>query len=151
MPDQNFGTLVIHRKWSIMNRARSFKIHVNDAEIGTIKNNKTETIDLPAGNHSLNITIDWLSSNQFEFSLAPNQKVFLVVKNNLVLAPVFYLLFLLVLLLPLVLHIPLFKSPAWNSIKYGTMFIFFSYLLFYLTLGRKKYLTILPDTSTPFS
>ena len=54
-------------------RVRNYKVLVDDVEIGEIGNGKIETYNLEPGQHTLQLTIDWCSSNEIAFELAPRE------------------------------------------------------------------------------
>jgi hypothetical protein len=46
---------------------RSYKILINDREVGRIKNGKVFELHLPPGTHRLQLNIDWCFSNPVQF------------------------------------------------------------------------------------
>ena len=69
------GKLTITRGSAYVDRARAYKIMVDGQEVGRIKNDRTETIAVPAGEHELSLKVDWASSPTVSFDVAPGEEV----------------------------------------------------------------------------
>ena len=118
------------------NRARDFQLFIDGKPAGTIANNSTITIEVSPGNHMIQAKIDWCSSPELPIHLTSGtiQKVgvsgfkygqylrfavFGILIFHFILNAVYHFEYLILLAFPL--------------------FLFFVY---YLTLGRSKYLNI---------
>jgi hypothetical protein len=78
-------------------RMRTYRILVDDREVGDLADGESETFDVEPGSHAMKITIDWCSSNTVTFALAADQQLLLECGSSLrgpkVLLTIFYLLF----------------------------------------------------------
>lgn len=63
--------------------ARRYKVMINGEEKGQIKNGGTFECEIPAGQHTLQLKVDWCSSNTLEFEVRENETVRLECGSNL--------------------------------------------------------------------
>ncbi|WP_315816908.1 hypothetical protein [Paraflavitalea speifideaquila] len=54
--------IILTRKGEWLNRARSYKVLIDEQKTGIIKNDGTEEYVVEPGKHSIRCTIDWCSS-----------------------------------------------------------------------------------------
>lgn len=68
---------IIHLKRTsqIANRARVFKIYLNNQYINDIADGEEVSIPVRAGIHQLHLTIDWVKSEKYEIELAKGDNV----------------------------------------------------------------------------
>jgi hypothetical protein len=57
----------IKRKHALIDLFRSYKILLDDKEVGRIKNGKVFEVHVSPGTHRLQLKIDWCASNPVEF------------------------------------------------------------------------------------
>jgi hypothetical protein len=130
------ATIRLKRTSEYNNRMRDFKIFIDGQQIGTIANGETKEFPTTAGPHIVTAKIDWCSSPDLSVDVNDNQTKTLKVggfRSGQILMPIGFGLF--------VLHFILSKFADFDHT------IFFAALLlliplYYLTFGRKKYLTL---------
>ncbi len=118
------------------NRMRDYKIFIDGQQIGTIANGETKEFPTTEGHHTVTAKIDWCSSPDILLDINDNQTKDLKVggfKNGQILMPIGLGI--------IVLHFILSKFADFEY----TIFLvapLFLMLFYYLTIGRKKYLTL---------
>ena len=135
------ATFIINRTSEYLNRGRRYSICIDGKEMGKMVNGETKEFNVSPGQHSVFAKIDWCSSETLSIDINEQETKTLKVggfKNGnwmmpaglilLVLSYVFNLLFSVTYLFYLV--IPLFLIS-----------------LYYITFGRKQYLTISEEKS----
>jgi hypothetical protein len=130
------ATITLKRANEYINRMRDYTILINGEKAGTIANGETKTFVTSAAQNTLAAKIDWCSSEAITFNIkADETKNFKVsgFKNSNWLMPltsgIIALHFILILFTEF--HFTIFLViPA------------FIILLYYLTFGRKKYLSL---------
>jgi hypothetical protein len=129
------ATVKIKRTNEYINLMREFRLFIDGKKVGTIGNSQTKVFEIPSGQHSIIAKIDWCSSPEFSFETNDKDSIMLVVggiKNFRWQLPLGSILIILSLLLKDVSH----------YISISLVLIPLLYVLYYLTIGRKKYLTI---------
>lgn len=130
------ATIKIERKNEYNNRMRDYKIFIDGQQVGTIANRETKEFTTSAGQHTIAAKIDWCSSPDVVVAISENGTKRLKVggfKNGNWMLPFALCIIVLHFILKATLHIDyvIFLSvPA------------LLLLFYYLTLGRKKYLTL---------
>jgi len=118
------------------NRLRDYQIYIDGQKIGTIANGETKEFETNNGQHSLVAKIDWSSSPELILNFENSQTKHLQVgvsKNGNLIMPIG----LILLGIGCVLN-PFFDNK-WSMFIALHFLVLFAY---YLTLGRKKYLTL---------
>ncbi|MEO7310790.1 MAG: hypothetical protein ABIX01_10365 [Chitinophagaceae bacterium] len=144
--------IILSRKNDFMNRTRMFKVLIDGQEVGKIGNGKVETFEVAPGNHTIECKIDWCSSQTYEVTVGSDSIDYLQVKSGMKYFLLLYIVFLAWLASGLI-----FKQKkemlgaAYPWIQWTIVVIPLAYLLYYLTLGKKKYLVINQDTSNVFA
>jgi len=129
------ATIIINRTNEFINRFRNYVIFIDNERIATIKNGETKDLIVPGGKHSVVIKIDWCSSATLSFDIKEEEiKTFSVggFKNSYWLIPVS-------LILIIVSYFPHFHFLFFIIIP------FFLWLLYYVSFGNKKYLTLIEN------
>jgi hypothetical protein len=114
---------------------REFRLFIDGKKVGTIGNAQTKEFDIAAGQHAIIAKIDWCRSPELTFETNDkDSKIFLVggLKSWRWLMPLGSIFIILSLLLNKVSH----------NITAFLVLIPLLYILYYLTIGSKKYLTI---------
>ena len=130
------ATIRLKRTNEYNNRMRDYKIFIDGQQVGTIANGETKDFPTTVGQHTVTAKIDWCSSPELLIELKENQTSNLKVggfKYGKILMPVGLGL--------IVLHFILSKFADFDY----TIFLvapLFLLLVYYLTIGRKKYLTL---------
>jgi len=130
------ATIKIKRSSEYTNKMRSIKILVDGKEIGTIADGETEEFTTSEGQHTIQAKIDWCGSPELLISLNPNDTKILEVSCLKYSKQLFGFISAVILL-----HFVL--SFAFNF-YYTAVLLFpvFFVLVYFLTFGRKKYLTL---------
>lgn len=68
------------RGWS--DRIRAYRILVDGAEVGRIKESQTLDVELAPGDHRLEARIDWCAAKPLDISLAADEVVDIEVRNT---------------------------------------------------------------------
>lgn len=63
--------VTIVRGTAYVDRLRAYKVMVDGNEVGRIKNGETQSFPVAAGSHTLQLKIDWASSPDVGFDVAP--------------------------------------------------------------------------------
>ena len=129
-------TIKIRRSNDYINLLRDYHLYIDGQIVGTIGNDQTKDFEISQGRHTLIAKIDWCSSPEVFFEITDHgSKIFLIsnFKYARLLIPFVTVIIALSFLLA-------FKSHFY----FGLIFIFpgFIYLLYFITLGRKNYLTL---------
>ena len=130
------ATIKLRRTNEFVNKLRDYQIYVDGQKIGTIANGETKDFQTTEGQHTVVAKIDWASSPEFIFNLDNNQTKHLSVggfKNASWLMPVGILLIFIVYGVSNVFDV------YWPIVIGLPCFII---LVYYLSFGRKKYLTL---------
>jgi hypothetical protein len=130
------ATIKLQRTSEYVNKLRDYQIYIDGKKIGTIANSETKEFETTNGQHSLVAKIDWCSSPEITFDLNNSQnKEFKIggFKNGNWIMPIGLFLVLLGFILNQ------FLNSIWSLfIALPVLAIF----VYYLTIGRKKYLTL---------
>jgi len=130
------ATIILNRTSEYVNRLRNFGVYIDGKKVGTIANGDRKEFNVSPGQHSIVTKIDWCSSKTITFDLTDDEIKELKVggfKNAKWLMPTTFIV------------IVLSYIANW---KYGFEYLFylvvpaFLLLVYYLTVGRKRYLTL---------
>ncbi len=99
MPE-NKTKIIITRSAEWMNRLRSYKVFIDGAEAGAVKNNSSEEVVVAPGEHKIQCKMSWFSSPEFNVNIKQDEIVYLRTKNALR----FYLPLLLVFVIGTVIN-----------------------------------------------
>lgn len=130
------ATIKIYRQTAYNNRFRDFQVYLDGKKIGVIANNETKEFEVPPGLHTLSFKIDWGSSPTLSFEMADNEtKTFKVAGFRYAkwLIPAGAIIATLHFIIQLLTGFPYtvyFAVPI------------FLLLLYYISFGRKNYLTV---------
>lgn len=130
------ATIRLERKSEYINRAREYTIILDGNTVGTISNGETKDFTITKGTHTIRAKIDWCSSPDFNLEIEENETCNLRVggfKNRNE--------FMLTGLGIMALHFILSKFANFEYTIYLAIPVALI-LIYYLTFGRKKYLTI---------
>ena len=120
------------------NRARAFGLYINNEKIGTIGNGEAKEFDLAPGKHQLIAKIDWCQSQVLEFEIQKDQTKTIELagfKYGNLIIPLFAVIFLSHFVLKIVFDVR-------SLYVFELAVSLFIYPLYYLTLGRKRYIRI---------
>lgn len=130
------ATIKLQRISEYNNRMRDYKIFIDGLQVGTIANGETKEFATTAGQHSVSAKIDWCSSPDISINTDDNETKNLQVsgfKNGNWLMPIAGGIIALHFILKMAF-----------DIEYTIVLVIpvFILLLYYLTFGRNKYLTL---------
>ncbi len=130
------ATINIVRRKEYNDRGRSYSIMLDGKYAGTIASGQSVNINTSPGLHTVSVKIDWCSSPDIVLNVQEDKIESLVAggfKNANWLMPIATLL--------LAIH---FILKIFFNFQYLIYLVipFFLVLMYYLTLGRKKYLTL---------
>ncbi|HMH35277.1 MAG TPA: hypothetical protein VK543_19715 [Puia sp.] len=149
---ENKTKLIIRRPNEWQNRARVYKVLIDEVEAGNIKNNSSEEFSTNPGIHRIQCRISWYGSAVFQVDLKPGQVEYILVKNGM---KYYWPLFLL---LTAGIAINLFyighedEKPLWATLLQLLLILpALLYMLFYLTVGRNRYIVLEEDRDNIFA
>ncbi len=128
--------VIIKRANEYQNAARKYGLYIDNQKAGTISNNDTESYDLVPGAHTIYAKIDWCYSQVLTLTLREGETKY-VRLSGIPHANYAILLYIIIVALSALLayftaiDIILYTVPTYPLVT-----------LYYLTLGRRKYLTI---------
>ena len=129
------ATIKIKRTNDYINYLRDYRLFIDGQKIGTIGNNQIKEFDILIGQHSLIAKIDWCSSPEFPFEASEKDSKILLLggmRSSRWLMPLISISIILALFLKYVSY----------YISIILTLIPLLYILYFLTIGRKNYLTI---------
>lgn len=144
--------IVITRKSEWANRLKRFAVLINGKEFGAIKSGATEEFNVNAGQQIVECKVNWYYSNKFIVDAKEDETVYLQVKSNTMLLMLAFMAIVLLFLISTILQNKGYIGENVMKVVRSSYFIFLvAYFIYTLTLGRKRYLLLEPDTSNPFS
>jgi len=149
---ENKTKIIITRTSVRMNRSRFMKILIDGKEAGAIKNASSEEFLVPAGTHKLQCNMSWYSGPEFEVNVKQDEIIYLKAKSTAKFYWPLYFLLLIGVFIGYVNKGPETSRPEWVLwVELITIFPFVIYVLYYLTLGRKKYFKLEEDLNNVFA
>jgi hypothetical protein len=130
--------LILKRTSEFNNRMRGIEIFSNNDLLGKISNGETKEFELDPGLNKITAKIDWCGSQAKELDLKDNETKILKVsgyKYGSVIPPIGLLISVIYLVL----------SFGFNIEFYSILILFpivFLYPIYFITLGKQKYLRI---------
>ena len=82
MPAAPTCKLRIVRRGGFTDRLRTYKIFVNDEQVGTVDRDAVLNLDVPSGPLKIQARIDWTESRPLVIEAAPNGKIAVEVSNR---------------------------------------------------------------------
>ena len=144
--------IIVSRKSEFMNRTRGFKVLIDGEVVGKISNGKTEEYHVVAGSHTIECKIDWCSSEVYQVQAKEDDTIYLRVKSGMKYFLPLYIIFLLWLVSGIFIRNKseiLGDAHPWiQGVVLGIPLL---YMLYYFTLGKKKYLVIDKDKTNVFA
>ena len=137
----NNASISITRTSEYSNKLRDFSLYLDGVKADNIGNDATKIIHTTAGNHTLEAKVDWCGSEIVSIRLAENEQKAMVVSG-------FKYNKWIMNIGPGIVGIH-FLLKIFFNFHYLIFFIipFFFLLMYYLTIGRRKYL-ILKEVTT---
>jgi len=130
--------LILTRTSEWNNKTRKFGIYLNNQKIGLIEDGEKIEFEIEPGVHKINGKIDWCKSAKIEFEINENETKEIEIggfKFGNIIMPIGFGIMMILLLISF-----LFKIESNIIILFSG--IGFLYPLYYITLGKNRYLTI---------
>ena len=144
-----FGRIILERKSQLLNRLKSYRVEINGVEQGRIRNGSTEEYEVPGGINEIICKINWCSSNSFSVNIKSGETVYLKTGSGIKYFWAVYSIFLIAIIWKGILKFKM--TPEMNKILIGVEIILLLYFIYYLTIGRKRYLKIEEDIHNIFA
>lgn len=144
--------VIVTRKGEWMNRARSYNVMIDEQKTGAIKNDSSEEFVVEPGTHTIRCGLMWYSSPSITVSLQPGEIAYLRVKSGMKYYLPLFILMIAGLLLNLVWSGRPAERPSW--VIYVQLLLLLpalGYIMYFITLGRKKYLLLEKDKDNFFA
>ena len=131
----------IQRSNEYFNRIRNYRIYVDGKKVGTIENGESKDFEIEEGNHLIEAKIDWCGSPKVSVEIKNNETKTLKVRGfnfaKWLIPSIFFIL------------IFDFTMKIIFDFNYRSYFSYALFLMvvYYFTLGRKKYLSLKLETS----
>lgn len=143
--------LILTRKAEWFNRSQTYKVFINQNQVGSIKNGDTQEFELEPGVHNVQCKHNWMSSPVTTVIIQNNVNSYLQVSNGMKYIVPLYIILLAGILFPLFFKLSGTPLPeATSVIKMIMIFPGLIYIILYLSVLRKKYLNLGEDGSNPF-
>ena len=143
--------IILNRKSEWMSRARRVKVFIDNVERSTVANGSSEEFLVEPGMHTIQCKISWYSSGEVNLLLNEGETKFLRVRSGMKYYFFLYILMLLALVSKFLLrraHITIPEYLDWLQIV--LVFPFILYFLYFVTIGKKKYLLLEEDKENIF-
>jgi len=150
---ENKTKIIITRPSEWVNRLRPIRIFIDGKETISVKNGSSEELVVAPGNHHIYGRLSFFYSEHFGINIKQDEIIYLRVRSSLRLYwPLYFLLIAGIVIGLLLKNSMPDKRPAWILwVQLATILPFILYMLYYLTLGRKKYLVIEDDKDNVFA
>jgi len=79
----NSATIYLKRATQAQDKSRKYRVYLDDVLEGEINADEILKLQITPGKHSINLTIDWGSSNKMDFSAEAGQELFLECGYNI--------------------------------------------------------------------
>ena len=137
--------LIINRSNEIYYLTREYRIYLNGQKTETISSGESKELDIPEGTHNLYAKIDWCGSQNLSINISNGETKTVFISADKLIIIIRRLTGLITLLLII------FREYIKNHFFLKFPLIIIASLLiitslYYLTIGRKKYLEIKENT-----
>jgi len=144
--------IIISRKSEWLNRMRPYKVMVDETEAGIVKNDSSEEFIVADGVHQVYLKCGFYRSETITLNVSEQNKTYLLVKSSMKYFWPLYILLIAGILINLFFRESKVNGPAWLPVVQSVLVApCLLYFLYYLTLGRKKYLELSVDKDNIFN
>jgi hypothetical protein len=144
--------IIMTRKGEWMNRARAYNVLIDEQKTGIVKNDSSEEYAVAPGAHTVRCGLMWYSSPSITVNLKEGEIAYLRVKNGMKYYLPLFILMVVGVLLNLVWSGRPAERPDWVIyVQLGLLLPALLYIMYFITLGRKKYLVIEQDKDNFFA
>ncbi len=77
------AVLKIARDSGYSDRLRAYRVILDGAKIGEVRDGRTERFAIAPGQHTLSVKIDWCGSKTVDFTVAGDEEIRFAAKSNL--------------------------------------------------------------------
>lgn len=130
--------LIVHRNSEWANKSLSYSLYLDNSKISEIQDRQTKSFSLPEGDYRLEVKMKWCGSQPLHFHLDKAEEKQIEI-TGFVFSNYFFPAavgsFLLFMFYRSLYH----KSSLFLA---TLMMVFFGYLLYYVSFGRKNFLQI---------
>ena len=82
MTSEETGTLLVRRpRLRYADRGRTYRVFVDDVDVGGVRNGETLEVPLSPGPHRVELRIDWTGSQAVNVELLPGSRTVLVARR----------------------------------------------------------------------
>jgi hypothetical protein len=146
------GKIIVSRKGEFANRRRNYRLFIDGKEVGSIKSDSSEEFEVEAGTHTVQCKINWCYSPDFKVDVLEGKNSYIRVASGMKFYPPLLILMFIGVFFPVYFKLAKLTLPDWtNTVKIILVVPALVYLLYYLTLNRKRYLLISDDKNNPFN
>ncbi|HYM93700.1 MAG TPA: hypothetical protein VET23_06150 [Chitinophagaceae bacterium] len=148
---ENKAKIIVRRSSEWMNRLRTYKIIINDNQVGTVKNGGTEEFSVNPGVNSVQCKVDWYSSQPVSLDIKEGETAYLRVKSGMKLYWPFFIAIVVGVFLVFYYRGNI-EKPDWvTPVSLILLIPGVLYSLYYTTLGRKSFLVVEKDSKNIFA
>ena len=138
--------IILSRPNRWLNGSRGFSVVIDGMEAGNIQNGSSIKIPLSPGPHTIQCRMAWLSSRQLLVECKSNQFDYLVVTSGMTYYWPAYSILIAGICLKWLMQAGGMSRPAWAIIAELLLILPpLLYMLFYLTMARRRYLLLDED------
>jgi hypothetical protein len=145
--------IILTRSSEWMNRLRVYRVFIDGMEIGSVKNGSSEEFAVMPGAHKIQCKQTFYSSPEFDINLRQDEILYLRTRTAARLYwPLYFLLIAGIFIGFIIKNMSQGNRPDWLLwVQIATILPFVVYMLYYFTLGRKKFLMIEEDKENVFA
>ena len=144
--------IIINRKSEFVNRARGFKVIIDGKEVGKLPNGGSEEFQVAPGPHMLLLKIDWCCSPELNFEIKEGETQFFITGSGMKYYSYGVIILLISFLASPALKLMNIPRPVnFSIIQFLMLLPLLLYMLYYLTVGRKKYIELKVDKNNLFN
>jgi len=148
---ENKTKIVLNRKQEWINRLRTYRVLIDGKEVGSVRNGSAEEFMVTPGTHTVQSKVNWCSSGVYTADLRQDEIIYLKVSNGMKFYWVVFI-FILAALLLRQFYYRISERTGWLApVQLVLILPSLCYLLYYLTIGRNKYLELGPDKDNLFA
>ncbi|MCE3283091.1 MAG: hypothetical protein K0Q66_1828 [Chitinophagaceae bacterium] len=135
-----------------MNRLRNINVFVDGKKAGAVKNGSSEEFTVEPGSHQVECKIDWCACEPLNVELKENEVKILKLQSGLKYLNYFYIVIILVVIGRLFFRFSGQPMPGWYDTAVVVILVpSLVYLFYFLTVGKKKYLSLTEDKDSIFN
>ena len=149
---ENRTKIILTRKSEWMNRSRPYHVLIDGMDAGSIANGSTQEFMVSPGSHTVQCKMAWYCSPLFQVDLKMEEIEYLRVRAGMKYYwPLFFILLVGISINLFYTHDSGEKPLSLIMLQLVCILPSLLYMLYYLTLGKQKYLVIEEDRENAFS